>query len=115
MFVVLLFTSATTDGGLGSCNINNLKFEKRKINIGKIYSDTLIQTTFKYTNCGNKPVKIISVNKSCTCSNVFLSDSVIMPNQISSIVLTIDTRMKDGKFRVNAILVADTKQRFIIL
>lgn len=89
-----------------------LKFQNYVYDLGVLYSDTIITKEFLYENVSQDTVRFIDIDKSCTCTNIFLNKIIIPPNEKGLVRLTVDTENKYGKFLVNGLLIADTPQKY---
>ena len=63
-----------------------------------------IKHIIKISNNGNLPVKIISINPSCTCSHIDIADSIIQIQKSTSLSLNIDLEHFENEKSVHAVI-----------
>lgn len=81
-----------------SCNLKNknsnnveILFENKNLNIGEIAYKSVGEYQFKFRNIGTEPIKIESVNLSCSCLGAEWSKTEISPKDTGIIVVTTNT------------------------
>jgi hypothetical protein len=69
-----------------------LTFEKTEFDFGKILQGEVVSYTFHFTNTGNVPLIIASVEKSCGCTASEYPHEPIAPGQGGDIKITYDSK-----------------------
>ncbi len=88
-----------------SCNF-------KKINLGKVKSDTILSFSYHLINVGQNSLQIISVTPDCNCTGYSLSKSVADVGDSINLKLNVDMKNKHkGKFMLNTVVELNTKQR----
>jgi len=75
---------------------NNLKWGDKVFDFGQVGSDYKLTHTFFATNEGFKRVRIIKAVADCSCSRIYLSDSLVNPEDTVFFKVTFDTRDLQG-------------------
>jgi hypothetical protein len=79
--------------------------------IGHVGIDFSVYHDFKLFNTGNRPIKLDSVQVSCECSRLQISDSTVRPGDTVRLHLTFDTRNWYGPTsKMVVVLSNDAKQ-----
>lgn len=88
-----------------SCNF-------KKINLGKVKSDTILSFSYHLINVGQNSLHIISVTPDCNCTGYSLSKSVADVGDSINLKLNVDMKNKHkGKFMLNTVVELNTRQR----
>ena len=88
-----------------SCNF-------KKINLGKVKSDTILSFSYHLINVGQNSLQIISVTPDCNCTGYSLSKSVADVGDSINLKLNVDMKNKHkGKFMLNTVVELNTRQR----
>ncbi|MGD8779783.1 MAG: DUF1573 domain-containing protein [Ignavibacteria bacterium] len=74
-----------------------LKLEKNQHDFGKVEEGKVVSYDLKFSNAGNKKLKIERVKTSCGCTAVLISDKVIEPGKTGEINIKLDTSDRLGK------------------
>lgn len=69
-----------------------IEFEKTEFDFGKILQGEVVSYTFHFTNTGNAPLIITSVEKSCGCTTSDFPREPIDPGQEGNIKVTYDSK-----------------------
>lgn len=69
-----------------------IQFEKTEFDFGKILQGEVVSYTFHFTNTGNTPLIITSVEKSCGCTTGDFPRHPIDPGQGGEIKVTYDSK-----------------------
>jgi hypothetical protein len=69
-----------------------ITFEKTEFNFGKILQGEVVSYTFHFTNNGNAPLIITSVDKSCGCTAGDFPRQPIAPGEGGDIKITYDSK-----------------------
>lgn len=88
---------------------------KKTINVGEVKKDSVINTDFYLKNISDKKINILHVERSCDCTAVKLTDSIINPNKTIKISLIVDTQWKKDDFEVTTVVVLNSKQKNYLL
>ena len=81
-----------------------LQFEKTEYDFGKILQGEVVSYTFHFTNTGDAPLIITSVDKSCGCTASEYPRQPIDPGKQGSIKITYDSKGHQG-FQTKALVV----------
>ncbi|MBR6272236.1 MAG: DUF1573 domain-containing protein [Bacteroidales bacterium] len=73
-----------------------IKFEKTEFDFGKILQGEVVSYTFHFTNTGNVPLIITSVEKSCGCTASEFPREPIDPGKTGDIKITYDSKGHHG-------------------
>lgn len=77
----------------------DMLFENNIIDLGKLESkQTKADTVFRFTNSGQSPLVIYSVEVSCDCTDIEYSKKPIMPGERSEIYVEYDHKKVLGTF-----------------
>ena len=88
-----------------SCNF-------KKIDLGKVKSDTIMTFSYKITNKGHHTLQVISVTPDCNCTGYSLSKQVADIGDSITLKLNVDMKNKHtGNFMLNTVVELNTKQR----
>jgi hypothetical protein len=84
----------------------------RSVNVDYTTGEDSISGIFIINNLTDRIVKVMGVDKACTCSNIELSSKEISPKQ--SITLKLSTIMKENEKYIDtySVLVLDTSQKY---
>ena len=69
-----------------------IQFEKTEYDFGKILQGEVVSYTFHFTNAGNVPLIITSVDKSCGCTAGDYPREPIAPGERGDIKVTYDSK-----------------------
>ncbi|TNE81987.1 MAG: DUF1573 domain-containing protein [Bacteroidetes bacterium] len=97
----LLFTSALVLVGIFSIAQNKeaeIKFEKTSHDFGTITEGTQATVEFEFTNTGNAPLILNSVNASCGCTTPEWTREPIPPGQTGTIKAVYNSSGRPGSF-----------------
>ncbi len=86
-----------------------IKMEKESHNFGVINEGVQAKYDFVFTNTGNQPVVIQSVNASCGCTTPFYTKEPIMPNKKGIISASFDSNGRPGVFNKSVSVVSNAK------
>lgn len=73
-----------------------IKFDKNEFDFGKILQGEVVSYTFHFTNTGNAPLLITSVDKSCGCTASDYPREPIQPGESGAIKITYDSKGHHG-------------------
>ena len=73
-----------------------IKFDKNEFDFGKILQGEVVSYTFHFTNTGNAPLLITSVEKSCGCTASDYPREPIKPGDSGEIKITYDSKGHQG-------------------
>ena len=85
-------------------------FNKRRVDVGTIMNDTLLKCSFKFTNVSSHDIKVNKIYRSCNCTKVFVTDSLLRTGESSYIYMIVDTSSKNGYFEVASVVQLNTLQ-----
>ena len=69
-----------------------ISFDKTEFNFGKILQGEVVSYTFRFTNTGNVPLLITSIDKSCGCTASDYPRDPIAPGKGGDIKITYDSK-----------------------
>jgi len=81
-----------------------LQAEPWQKDIGHVKTDGKAHAVFRLVNLGGKTLNILSVEPSCGCTVATLSTKTIMPGQLATLSLDLDTSLKLGQVKKEIIL-----------
>lgn len=81
-----------------------LQFDKTEYDFGKILQGEVVSYTFHFTNAGDAPLIITSVDKSCGCTASEFPRQPIDPGKTGSIKISYDSKGHQG-FQSKALVV----------
>ena len=73
-----------------------IKFDKNEFDFGKILQGEVVSYTFHFTNVGDAPLLITSVDKSCGCTASDYPRDPIKPGEGGEIKITYDSKGHQG-------------------
>ena len=73
-----------------------IQFDKTEFDFGKILQGEVVSYTFHFTNTGNAPLIITSVEKSCGCTASDFPRQPIEPGKTGDIKITYDSKGHHG-------------------
>ena len=73
-----------------------IQFEKTSYDFGKILQGEVVSYTFRFTNVGDAPLLITSVDKSCGCTASEFDHQPIDPGKSGQIKITYDSKGHHG-------------------
>lgn len=108
--LILLFAVVIGFTAMTAMNVDTepqFKFEKETYDFGKIKQGTPVTATLKFTNVGDKPLILSSVEPTCGCTVADFTKTPIKKGETGSITLTysaaaIGLFTKDTTIRSNA-------------
>ena len=74
-----------------------------------IPNDTIICFQYGLVNIGTNNLIIEDLNPSCSCSECYALDSIVLPNDTTQILMYINMKEKVGLNKVNTIVTLNTK------
>lgn len=77
-------------------NSPTAKFDKLLINLGAITDDKLTSVSYSLSNIGDKPLRILGIEKGCDCEEIYFQNEVILPGEYTKITALINPRGKLG-------------------
>lgn len=81
-----------------------IQFDKTEFDFGKILQGEVVSYTFHFTNTGNAPLIITSVDKSCGCTASDFPHQPVDPGKKGDIKITYDSKGHQG-FQSKALVV----------
>lgn len=116
--MVLLFSCGNDNGKKLSPDLINISksadtptgkapaitFDKTEFDFGKILQGEVVAYTFRFTNTGNVPLIITSIDKSCGCTASEYPRDPIAPGEGGGIKITYDSKGHSG-FQTKAVTV----------
>lgn len=112
LIIILLLTANFVWAQHKTDGTDSLVVEKVMIDVGEIQAGDTVVQAFVLTNYGSQDVKVEGVTKSCTCTSAKIDKKLIKPGESARVTLTVDTKGKSGRFLVDGVLIANTRQRF---
>lgn len=85
-------------------------FNRRRVDVGTIMNDSLLKCSFKFTNVSSLSLKVNKIYRSCNCTKVFVTDSLLRIGESSYIYMIVDTSSKNGHFEVASVIQLNTLQ-----
>ncbi|MFK2288179.1 DUF1573 domain-containing protein [Bacteroides fragilis] len=85
-------------------------FNRRRVDVGTIMNDSLLKCSFKFTNVSSHDIKVNKIYRSCNCTKVFVTDSLLRIGESSYIYMIVDTSSKNGHFEVASVIQLNTLQ-----
>ena len=70
----------------------------------------LLKCSFKFTNVSSHDIKVNKIYRSCNCTKVFVTDSLLRIGESSYIYMIVDTSSKNGHFEVASVIQLNTLQ-----
>lgn len=97
-------------------SMGKLVCENSKVNIGNVKKGQTIQQEFIFVNEGSETVEVLGYEKSCNCTDLRISKSVIKPLDSVSISMHIDTKEKIlGEHIVTVTIKTNGQRTFYLL
>ncbi len=91
--VVLMFAFLFCSAGVFFAgNGPSIKFEKEKIDFGKVKQGKVMTHVFKFVNEGDSTLSIKRVRTSCGCTAVLISKKEVLPGKSGEVKVTFNTR-----------------------
>jgi LEA14-like dessication related protein len=72
-------------------NEAKLSVDNLQVNLGKVDKKEQKIAIFKLTNSGKLPLKIANISSDCHCTVTQLANKIILPNQSTTLKVTIDS------------------------
>jgi hypothetical protein len=97
--LIILFAVALGFTAMTSMNVDTepqFKFEKETYDFGKIKQGTPVETTLKFTNTGDKPLIISTVEPSCGCTVAKFTNTPVKKGETGFITLTYNAASMGG-------------------
>lgn len=88
-----------------------ISVEKRVQDLGKVQTDSKVQTDFLIYNIGGKRLRIKDVETSCGCTVAKISKRVVAPGDFTRIQVEMDTSLKVGPVRKKITLLSNDPKR----
>ena len=85
--------------------------DNRVVDIKEVKQGAIVKRTFRIENTGKAPLVILSINKSCNCTNATISNNILYPDESGNIEVEIDTKDKIGKTTISIVIVANTLEK----
>ena len=101
-FITFLFVNICIC--FGQKSKDEVIFNKRRVDVGTIMNDTLLKCSFKFTNVSSHDIKVNKIYRSCNCTKVFVTDSLLRTGESSYI------SSKNGYFEVASVVQLNTLQ-----
>lgn len=98
-----------------SVNTPAIQFEKTEHDFGKILQGEQVSYTFKFTNVGNAPLIITTIEKTCGCTSPNYPKDPIKPGESGKITITYDSKGHKGFQNKRLIVKANTNPSETIL
>lgn len=95
-------TAETNSGrcGAGSEPAPHLQLDSAYIDLGKIGSDSIVETTMRFCNTGDAPLQIIRIFSDCGCTSPEYSDEEVQPGECGEIKVRFNGKNRTaGAFR----------------
>ena len=93
-------------------DITEASCDFKKINLGKVKSDTTLSFSYHIKNTGDNSLHVISVTPDCNCTGYSLSKHVADIGDSITLILNLDMKNKHtGNFMLNTVVELNTKQR----
>lgn len=89
-----------------------LTFNRKIVDFGECTDDTLLKTSFPFSNTGTSALIIKYINPDCSCTDYWLSHDTIQPGATGYIELYLSTNNKFGDQKIHAIICTNTEARF---
>ena len=89
--------------------LTDAKFLDKIIVMDSIPNDTIICFQYGLVNIGTNNLIIEDLNPSCSCSECYALDSIVLPNDTTQILMYINMKEKVGLNKVNTIVTLNTK------
>lgn len=85
--------------------------EKRVQDVGKVPTDSKVQTEFQVYNIGGKRLSIKDVETSCGCTVAQISKRALSPGDFTNIRVEMDTSLKQGPVRKKITVLSNDPER----
>lgn len=108
LFTIAILLAAITT------NAQEAKFEEETIDFGEIAKGSNGTRIFEFTNIGDAPLIIKTVQSTCGCTIPKKPEKAIMPNEKGSIVVSYDTN-RIGRFSKSVTVYSNGKSERKIL
>ncbi len=82
---------------------------------GDVKAGDLFEKHIRIKNTGDENLYVLNVYKSCTCTQVTLSDSVLRPGEEKVIRIRIETEGKRGLQTIIVKLTLNTKRKYEVI
>lgn len=92
-----------------------IQFDKTEYDFGKILQGEVVSYTFHFTNTGEAPLLITSVDKSCGCTASEFNREPIAPGKTGQIKITYDSKGHHGIQSKSLVVNANTNPSQTIL
>lgn len=74
-----------------------IKFDREFVDLGKVKEGAILYRSFKVTNFGAKPLKILETKSTCGCTVPEIKKSILKSQETTILKVKIDTSMKQNK------------------
>lgn len=109
---IIFLTMALTCQAQKAQSLDSLVINQVIIDVGQVHADTVLTQDFIVTNAGSTIVDVEGLTRSCTCTSAEIDRKTLKPGEKAKVTLTVDTHGKSGRFLIDAVLIANTRQRF---
>lgn len=92
----------------------DFKFKSDVLDYGKVAYNSLGEKEFEFTNIGNEPIIIKSIQSSCGCTVAKRPEKPIMPGEKGSIKVVYDTK-RVGGFLKSLVIMSNAKEERKVL
>ena len=112
-FIVFILTSLSIINTLSGQKKSeeNLLIRNKVVDFGIVKEDTILNARYYLMNKGNTEIKINYVNPDCSCTDYYVSNYTIKPNDSIFVDLSFDTKQKYGVQKLYTIISADTETK----
>ena len=87
----------------------SIKWKNAEINLGEIIQNKPVNIDFEFTNTGETPVLITSVQASCGCTSSNYSKTPILPGESTKITATFNAAAK-GAFKKTVTVITNAEE-----
>ena len=85
-----------------------MKADSQSVDLGTITEGDTIIHVYKFTNAGNMPLVLSSVNASCGCTTPSYSNAPVQPGEQGFIQVKFNSKGKEGKLSKTVTAIANT-------
>lgn len=85
---------------------SSLQWEKQKLELDSPLGQSIVRTSYRFTNTGKEPVSLVELLPSCGCVSTEVSKLTFAPGETSELKVTLDLAMDDA---------AGTQERYIMV
>lgn len=118
VIVYSLHMNGSRDNGLAkstsaisndSIPMSEIKILNPTIDFGTVYRDTILTARYSIANTGINPLIIYYINPDCSCTSIEYNRKPIMPQDTSTVILTLNTKDKIGSQTLHSVLKVNTE------